>query len=67
MSLVQQMRGGRDYDSRFGVRLRGEGVFAELIAKRFAVAVRRNGLNQGEGFGLRSDRFRPPVPQGELF
>jgi len=67
MSLVQQMRGGRDNDSRFGVRLRGEGVFADLIAKRFAVAVRRHGLNQGEGFGLRSDRFRAPDGQGELF
>ncbi len=67
MSLVQQMRGGRDNDSRFGVRLRGEGVFADLIAKRFAVAVRRHGLNQGESFGLRSDRFRAPDGQGELF
>ena len=67
MSLVQQMRGGRDNDSRFGVRLRGEGVFADLIAKRFAVAVRRHGLNQGEGFDLRSDRFRAPDGQGELF
>ena len=61
------MRGGRDNDSRFGVRLRGEGVFADLIAKRFAVAVRRHGLNQGEGFGLRSDRFRAPDGQGALF
>ncbi|NHA13438.1 PA0069 family radical SAM protein [Thioalkalivibrio sp. XN279] len=67
MSLVQQMRGGRDNDSRFGVRLRGEGVFADLIARRFKVAVRRHGLNQGEGFGLREDLFRAPDGQGELF
>lgn len=67
MSLVQQMRGGRDNDSRFGVRLRGEGVFADLIARRFRVAARRNGLNQGEGFSLRSELFRAPTDQGELF
>src|SRR5690606_40463719 len=33
MSLVGQMRGGRDYDSTFGRRMRGEGPFAELIAR----------------------------------
>ena len=67
MSLVQQMRGGRDNDARFGTRLRGEGVFAELIARRFRIAVRREGLDQGEGFGLREDLFRAPGAQGQLF
>jgi DNA repair photolyase len=67
MSLVQQMRGGRDNDARFGTRLRGEGVFAELIARRFRIAVRRAGLDQGEGFRLREDLFRAPGGQGELF
>src|SRR6476469_10044795 len=38
MSLVQQMRGGRDYDSTFGSRMRGEGQFAELFEKRFEIA-----------------------------
>lgn len=36
MSLVQQMRGGRDNDPRFGSRMRGEGEYARLIAHRFA-------------------------------
>ena len=35
MSLVQQMRGGRDYVSNFGERMRGTGAFADLIEKRF--------------------------------
>jgi DNA repair photolyase len=46
MSLVQDIRGGRDYDSRFGARMKGSGLFAELIAKRFALACRRFGLNE---------------------
>jgi len=67
MSLVQQMRGGRDNDPRFGVRMRGEGVFADLIARRFAVATRRLGYVSGEAYDLRCDLFRPPTPQGSLF
>jgi DNA repair photolyase len=67
MSLVQQMRGGRDNDPRFGVRMKGEGVFAELIARRFKVAARRLGYATGEAFELRCDLFRPPTPQRSLF
>jgi DNA repair photolyase len=51
MSLVQQMRGGKDYDSRFGARMRGEGTLADLLEKRFALARKRLGL----------DRKRPPL------
>ena len=35
MSLIQQMRGGRDYDATFGARMRGSGEFAALLEKRF--------------------------------
>ena len=61
MSLVQQMRGGRDYDAEFGTRQRGRGTFAELIARRFAIARRRCGLNE-EHAPLDTSRFRPPRP-----
>jgi DNA repair photolyase len=68
MSLVQQMRGGKDYDSRFGTRMRGEGPFADLIAMRFAKARRRLGF---PGLPtLRTDLFlapKPNLPQGSLF
>jgi len=47
MSLVQDIRGGRDYDARFGARLKGRGAFADLIAKRFDLACRRIGLCTG--------------------
>lgn len=46
MSVIQQSRGGRDNDARFGSRMRGEGAFADLIARRFRLAARRLGLDQ---------------------
>jgi DNA repair photolyase len=61
MSLVGQVRGGRDNDPRFGARMRGSGEFAELIAKRFELARRRLGL-AGERTPLDTSLFRPPVP-----
>lgn len=68
MSLVRQMRGGKDYDSAFGTRMRGEGPFADLIAMRFAKAHRRLGF--GRLPALDTTQFiapRRPTPQGELF
>jgi DNA repair photolyase len=46
MNRIRDMRGGRDYDSRFGKRMRGEGIWSELYRQRFARAARRLGLNQ---------------------
>lgn len=71
MSLVRQMRGGKDYDSAYGTRMRGEGPFADLIAMRFAKAYRRIGF--GRLPPLDASKFLPPSPrspaspQGELF
>jgi DNA repair photolyase len=68
MSLVRQMRGGRDYDSRFGVRSRGEGPFAQLLARRFARAHARLGYARMPE--LDCTRFvapGKPSPQAELF
>ena len=71
MSLVQQMRGGKDYDSRYGTRMRGEGPFADLIAMRFAKAYKRYGF--GRLPPLDTAHFvaptppKPASPQGELF
>ena len=68
MSLVQQMRGGKDYDSAFGTRMRGQGPFADLIAMRFAKTCKRLGF--GSLPPLRTDLFVAPrkqTPQGELF
>lgn len=66
MAAIQAARGGRDNDPRFGHRMRGEGEYAGLLAKRFAVAVRRLGLNR-ERMALRCDRFlRPGAPLPEM-
>jgi DNA repair photolyase len=68
MSLIRQMRGGKDYDSRFGVRSRGEGPFAQLLEQRFAKAHARLGFRRMPP--LDTTRFVPPrkpSPQGELF
>ncbi|HZL00297.1 MAG TPA: PA0069 family radical SAM protein [Caulobacteraceae bacterium] len=46
MSLVRQMRGGRDYDPQWSKRMKGEGPIADLIARRFAIARRRFGLDR---------------------
>ncbi|WP_374438471.1 PA0069 family radical SAM protein [Pseudomonas panipatensis] len=67
MSLIRQSRGGRDYDSRFGTRMRGEGVFADLLEKRFRLAVRRLGLDQRDYAGLDCTRFAVPRAQMSLF
>ncbi len=68
MSLIQQMRGGKDYDSRFGVRSRGEGPFAQLLAQRFQKAHARLGF--GRLPALDASKFVAPLrpsPQGDLF
>jgi DNA repair photolyase len=46
MSLVRQMRGGKEYDSQWGKRMKGEGPIAALISRRFATARKRYGLEQ---------------------
>ncbi|MEO5844696.1 MAG: PA0069 family radical SAM protein [Caldimonas sp.] len=71
MARIRDMRGGKDYDSAFDTRMRGEGVWAELIAQRLAKAKRRFGLD-GERRELDLGQFRKPLPssrvgQGDLF
>jgi DNA repair photolyase len=69
MSIVQELRGGRDNDPRFGTRMKGTGVFSELLRVRFQQACRRNGIPQRANSWLDTTRFRPPAastPQLEL-
>jgi DNA repair photolyase len=65
MSLVQQIRGGRDNDPNFGTRMRGTGTFADLIARRFELACKRLRLNP-ERTPLDTRRFRPPRASAQL-
>ena len=64
MSLVRQMRGGKDYDSSFGQRMRGTGALAELLRSRFQMACRRLGLGTGRHQPPNTALFRPPRPPG---
>jgi len=59
MGLVRELHGGRDYDPAWGRRMKGEGVLATLIARRFATATRRLGFGR-QGPPLRTDLFRVP-------
>jgi DNA repair photolyase len=51
LSLIRQCRDGKLNQSEFGTRMGGTGPYAELIQKRFALAVKRLGL----------DKPRPPL------
>ena len=68
MSRVHQMRGGRDNDPNFGSRMKGQGLFAELLNQRFHKARARFGLDK-PGYDLDCSLFRPPslLGQGSLF
>jgi DNA repair photolyase len=62
MSLVQQARGGKDYDARFGLRMRGTGPYAELLRKRFELACRKLGFDAGaDRHDLATHFFRAPL------
>ncbi|QDC37162.1 PA0069 family radical SAM protein [Sphingobium fuliginis] len=59
MAIIHDIRGGRDNDANFGSRMRGQGVWADLIRTRFQKARKRAGFT-GERVTLRTDLFRRP-------
>ncbi len=62
MSLINQTRGGKDYDAEFGQRMIGTGPYAELLRTRFELARRKCGFDDAhERHDLRTDLFRPPA------
>ena len=69
MARVREMRGGKDYDSQFGTRMTGQGVWAQLLRQRFEKACAALGLNR-ERIELDLSQFRRPAAlsgQSELF
>jgi DNA repair photolyase len=69
MHRVQAMRGGKDYNPKFATRMKGSGQFADLLAQRFRVALKRYGLQKVRAV-FDVSQFRPPVlpsAQGRLF
>jgi DNA repair photolyase len=66
LGRIRAMRGGRLNDSRFGVRMRGEGNAAELISQLFHATCRRAGLNE-RPWPVSAAAFRRPKPDaGQL-
>ena len=57
LSRIQDVRGGKANDPRFGSRMTGEGPHAELIATLFKTARARAGIPPS-GPKLRVDAFR---------
>ncbi len=64
MARVRELHGGRDYDPEFGKRMRGEGIWADLMATRFDRAASGLGLLPALD-PLRRDLFTPPPRAGD--
>jgi DNA repair photolyase len=68
MGRVQDMRGGKDYDADFATRMKGQGIWADLLRQRFVKACDRLGYNRQRS-RLDTSLFRPAAlrGQGDLF
>jgi DNA repair photolyase len=64
MSRLREMRGGRENDSEFGSRFVGNGLFAQLLSKRFKLACERLGLGHPEA-ELDTSKFVRPNLSGQ--
>jgi DNA repair photolyase len=62
MARIRDMRRGRENDPEFGSRMKGEGLYADLLRRRFELACKRLGLNAGERYRTDTSRFRRPGP-----
>jgi DNA repair photolyase len=66
MSLINDAREGKDNSSKFRERMRGTGVWADLLRDRFRLASRRLGLTSDRRIELATDLFRPPERGGQM-
>jgi DNA repair photolyase len=66
LNRIRDLRGGKLYDAKWGVRGRGEGIFAEQMRALFDVTCRKLGLNEDES-ELSTDSFRRVTAQCGLF
>ncbi|MCJ2177083.1 PA0069 family radical SAM protein [Novosphingobium album (ex Hu et al. 2023)] len=65
MATIQSIRGGRDNDPQFFTRMKPDGVWADLIRRRFRVATRRLGMGAPDA-ALDCTQFRKPSLDGQL-
>ncbi len=64
MARIHEMRGGKDYDSNFATRMKGSGLWSDLVRQRFEKASRRLGFNR-QRIELDLTQFRRPGGAGE--
>lgn len=64
--LIEGGHGGKVNDSRWGVRMRGEGNVAAIVAQQYKKYTHKYGLNH-ERMDLDCSKFRRPGEQGRLF
>ncbi|ANH83876.1 radical SAM protein [Niabella ginsenosidivorans] len=64
--MIEQSHNGKVNDSRWGLRMRGEGSIAQIIAQQYAKYGKLYKMNEGET-GLDRSAFRRPGQQGTLF
>ncbi len=57
--LIRDMRGGKDYDAKWGERMKGSGPYAWMIGRRFEMACEKFGLNERK-LALSTANFRAP-------
>jgi DNA repair photolyase len=62
--LIREMRGGKDYDSAWGTRMKGTGPYAWMIGRRFEMTCEKLGLNISRT-QLTTEHFRKPKPGTE--
>lgn len=58
-SLLRQTHGGKAYRAEFGKRMRGSGPYADMVARRFAIATRKLKLDK-TWRALDTGKFRVP-------
>ncbi|PWK36600.1 PA0069 family radical SAM protein [Cupriavidus plantarum] len=61
MNRIRDMRGGKSYDADFATRMRGSGIWADLMRQRFYKAADKLGFRY-DRYGLDTTLFRPPAP-----
>jgi DNA repair photolyase len=66
MSLINEAREGKDNSSTFKERMRGTGVWAQLLRDRFRLASRRLGFTSERRIELATHLFRPPERGGQM-
>ncbi len=67
MNRIRDCRNGKAYNARFGDRMRGSGIYADLIAKRFHTALDKLGFSaERQPMPLDCSAFRPPGRGGQM-